>query len=267
MLFNQDFPSPNYEKRQKEIQYVIFHYTEISFDEAVQKLTQDAGPCSVSAHFLVKKDGEVFQLVSEENVAWHAGVSHWRGEDKINHSSIGIEIDNLGREQFTEEQISSCLSLCAYLKAKYHIKTNNFLGHSDIAPDRKIDPGFYFPWHLFAEKGFGAWSNQSAQGDDAVLYQFGDKGAHISELQSNLQQFGYKITITKQFDMQTNYVVRAFLSRFCPEEVEKLGIDYYFSPDSKYKWSQKAELILATLLKEDFIENVDVDIVLGSSDS
>ena len=248
MLFNQDFSSPNYEKRQKEIKYVIFHYTELPFEQALEKLISPSGDFRVSAHFLVRKDGEVFQLVSEENVAWHAGLSYWRGEDKINHSSIGIEIDNLGREEFTDAQIISCLNLCCYLKVKYHIKTNNFLGHSDIAPDRKIDPGFYFPWHLFAEKGFGAWPRQYKIDDNAVLYQFGDEGAHISELQSNLQQFGYKIDSTQKFDMQTHYVVRAFLVRFCPEEVEKLGVDYYCAPDSKYEWSRKAQLILESLI-------------------
>jgi N-acetylmuramoyl-L-alanine amidase len=250
MLFNRDFSSPNYEKRQKEIQYVIFHYTELPFDRALEKLISPSSDFRVSAHFLVRKDGEVFQLVLEENVAWHAGVSYWRGEDKINHSSIGIEIDNLGREEFTEAQIDACLKLCTYLKAKYHINTNNFLGHSDIAPDRKIDPGFDFPWHLFAEKGFGAWSNQSAQVDNVVLYKFGDEGAHISELQSNLQQFGYKIAITQKFDLQTNYVVRAFRSRFGSKEIGLLGVDYYFSPGSKYDWLQKDQLILDSLIRE-----------------
>ena len=267
MLFNQDFHSLNYEERQKAIKYVILHYTELTFDQALEKLASQASNSQVSAHFLIKKDGEIFQLVAEENTAWHAGVSYWRGEDKINHSSIGIEIDNLGNEEFTEAQIDACLNLCAYLKEKYHIETNNFLGHSDIAPDRKIDPGFYFPWRLFAEKGFGTWPRQHKIDANAVLYKFGDEGAHISELQSNLQQFGYKIDITQKFDTQTNYVVRTFLSRFCSEEVEKLGVDYYFAPDSKYEWSLKAEFMLATLLKEDFTENIDVDIVLGSSDA
>lgn len=249
MLFNHDFSSPNYEERQKDIKYVIFHYTELTFDRALEKLTNQADTSKVSAHFLIRKDGEIFQLVAEENTAWHAGLSYWRGEDKINHSSIGIEIDNLGNEEFTAAQIYACLNLCFYLKAKYQLETDNFLGHSDIAPDRKIDPGFYFPWKLFAVKGFGTWPTQDITSDSGVLYKFGDEGSHISELQSNLQKFGYKIEVTQKFDQHTNRVVRAFLSRFCAEDLElSISIADYFNPETKYYWNKKAQLILASLI-------------------
>lgn len=250
MLFNQDFPSPNYEVRQKEIKYVIFHYTELPFERAVKKLTTKADSANVSAHFLVKKDGEVFQLVSEDKVAWHAGLSYWRGEDKINHNSIGIEIDNLGREEFTEAQIDSCLKLCAYLKEKYSIETGNFLGHSDIAPSRKIDPGFYFPWKLFADKGFGIRCLEGYQKDaNMILYRFGEEGEGVKAIQVNLQKLGYKIDISKKFDEQTNYVVRAFLSRFCPEDLQSsVGIEGYFNLKKEYYWDEKAQFILDSLI-------------------
>lgn len=250
MLFNQDFSSPNYEVRQKEIKYVIFHYTELPFEGAVKKLTTKADSGNVSAHFLVKKDGEVFQLVAEENTAWHAGLSYWRGEDKINHSSIGIEIDNLGREEFTESQIDSCLKLCAYLKEKYSIKTENFLGHSDIAPDRKIDPGFYFPWELFAEKGFGIRCLEEYKKDtNIILYRFGKKGEGVKVMQTSLQKLGYKIDITEKFDQQTNLVVRAFLLRFYPEDLKSsITIEDYFHPETAYYWDEKAQFILESLI-------------------
>ncbi|MCP5369275.1 MAG: N-acetylmuramoyl-L-alanine amidase [Rickettsiaceae bacterium] len=249
MLFNQDFRSFNYEAREKDIKYVILHYTELTFEQALAQLTNSLSDYRVSAHFLIKKDGEIFQLVSEQNTAWHAGISYWRGEEQLNHSSIGIEIDNLGKEEFTTEQLTSCLNLCAYLQSKYSIATDNFLGHSDIAPDRKIDPGFYFPWKLLAQNGFGLWPTHHYKSDcREVLYVFGNEGADIKVLQHNLRTFGYKVEITGLFDDQTNYVVRAFLSRFCPEELKNLGINYYFDPTSKYSWSNKSQFILTALL-------------------
>lgn len=248
--FNVDFSSHNWSVRSAEIKYVILHYTELSFDEALTKLTQDAGPYSVSAHFLIRKDGEVFKLVDEENAAWHAGISYWRGETGINQSSIGIEIDNSGKEKFTDEQIDSCLKLCAYLKEKYSIETANFLGHSDIAPDRKIDPGCYFPWQLFAKKGFGVWPVREEFQEIKVLYKFGDEGEGIAALQNQLKDVGYQIEITQKFDEQTNYVVRAFYSKFCVSEIHHLGVDYDGFVENAYQheWSEWAQSMLDDLV-------------------
>ena len=154
MKFNYKYKSPNFNNRKKgsRIEYIIIHYTAMSSDiEALQFLCNKKN--RVSSHFLINKSGKIFQLVSLKFRAWHAGISFWKGRRDINSNSIGIEIDyfgsNIENEFYPKIQIFYLGKLLSLLKKKYSIDSKNILGHSDIAPYRKIDPGKRFPWKIF----------------------------------------------------------------------------------------------------------------------
>ena len=136
--------------------YVIIHYTaQDSLAQTIKTFTL-VKP-QVSAHYVVGKDGKVVHMLNDYLRAWQAGVSKWGNMVDINSSSIGIEIDNNGFEPFTDAQVASLLRLLARLKREYSIPAANFIGHSDIAPGRKVDPNRYFPWQTLASQGFGLW--------------------------------------------------------------------------------------------------------------
>lgn len=146
--------SPNFNERRPN--FVILHHT--SDDTVDQALRSLADPLrAVSAHYLVGRDGRIIQLVDERARAWHAGESKWAGDTDINSASLGIELDNNGREPFADAQIAALLRLLADIKERYHIPTANFLGHADVAPRRKADPSRYFPWKTLADHDFGLW--------------------------------------------------------------------------------------------------------------
>lgn len=150
----EERPSPNFNERRPN--YVIIHYT--SHDNAERSLATLTDPLrEVSAHYLIARDGTIYYLVDELARAWHAGDSYWGGTRDLNSSSIGIELDNNGDEPFTEPQIESLLKLLADLKARYKIPAANFLGHGDITPARRSDPGVKFPWRRLAQHGYGLW--------------------------------------------------------------------------------------------------------------
>jgi N-acetylmuramoyl-L-alanine amidase len=147
-------PSPNFDERRPAL--VVIHHT--SDATAAKALATLADPArQVSAHYLVDRDGSIYQLVDERKRAWHAGVSRWGADTDVNSASIGIELDNDGAEPFPAAQIDSLLALLADLKSRYHIPTANFVGHGDVAPGRKVDPSRYFPWAVLARNGFGLW--------------------------------------------------------------------------------------------------------------
>jgi len=131
--------------------------------EAIKKLCSSKS--KVSSHYFIKNSGKVLNLVPEMYQAWHAGKSSWKNYDLLNKYSIGIEINNPGHnygyKKFSSKQIFSLIKLLKYLKKKYNIKANNVLGHSDIAPDRKKDPGEKFPWKKLAKKNLSIWHNLS----------------------------------------------------------------------------------------------------------
>ncbi len=136
--------------------YVVIHHTaQNSVEQTLRTFTLPR--TQVSAHYVVSRDGETYQMLGDMYRAWHAGVGSWGGNTDINSSSIGIELDNDGFEEFSEEQIKSLLKLLEVLKKKYNIPAHNFIGHSDLAPGRKVDPNPHFPWKKLAEKGFGIW--------------------------------------------------------------------------------------------------------------
>lgn len=149
-------PSSNYNERRPTL--IVIHYTEQ--DSVAQSLrtlrTRNSGG-RVSAHYLIGDDGALYQLVSDEHRAWHAGAGSWGTISDVNSASIGIEIDNDGNEPFTEPQIATLLRLLDDLCTRHDIPRTNIIGHADMAPTRKIDPGRLFPWQRLAEAGFGRW--------------------------------------------------------------------------------------------------------------
>ena len=155
--------SPNFnvkKRRVKQIKFVIFHYTGMRREnDAIKKLTSKKS--KVSCHYLIKNNGKILILVPELYIAWHAGISFWKKYKLINKFSIGIELSNPGHEhnykKFPKKQINSLIKLSKYLIRKYKIKPSFFLGHSDIAVDRKKDPGEKFPWKYLSKKKIGLW--------------------------------------------------------------------------------------------------------------
>lgn len=134
---------------------VLHHTTNPTAEKALRTLRDKAR--EVSAHYLVGRDGRLYQLVDERHRAWHAGISSWGSISDINALSIGIELDNTGEEPFPDAQIDRLIKLLAELKARWNIPRANFLGHADVAPGRKVDPSRHFPWRRLAEHGFGLW--------------------------------------------------------------------------------------------------------------
>ena len=147
-------PSPNFDER--SVALIVIHYTaDDSPAVALRTLTSPAA--KVSAHYLIARDGEIVQLVDERARAWHAGESRWGAVVDVNSASIGIELDNDGRTAFPAPQIDALLRLLADLRDRHGFPPANVLGHADVAPSRKIDPGPLFPWRALASRGFGLW--------------------------------------------------------------------------------------------------------------
>ena len=157
--------SPNFDikkRKSKEIKFIIFHYTGMKKEiEAINRLTSQKS--KVSSHYFIKKNGEILTLVPDLYIAWHAGISYWKNYKSINKHSIGIEISNpghkLGYVNFSTKQIKSLIKLSKSLINKYKINKNCILGHSDVAPDRKLDPGEKFPWRTLHKHKIGVWHN------------------------------------------------------------------------------------------------------------
>jgi N-acetylmuramoyl-L-alanine amidase len=162
----RDLPSPNHDSRPADqpIDMLILHYTGMrSADEAIARLRDPAPPTGirVSSHYVVDEDGSVWRLLAEELRGWHAGVSYWRGHRTLNGRSIGIEIVNPGHEfgyrPFPVIQLAAVCDLCLDILDRHPIPPRNVVGHSDVAPDRKQDPGELFPWQDLAANGVGLW--------------------------------------------------------------------------------------------------------------
>ena len=155
--------SPNFSSKKRSnnsIKTIIIHYTGMQSErESLSRLTDLKS--KVSSHFLINRNGKVFRLVNDDKIAWHAGKSSWGKYKNLNNNSIGIELVNKGHKfgytNFKKKQISSLIKICRILIKKYKIKKKNVIGHSDIAPLRKIDPGEKFPWKLMADKKIGIW--------------------------------------------------------------------------------------------------------------
>jgi N-acetylmuramoyl-L-alanine amidase len=164
MKYNNVF-SPNFDKNKRSkntIKAIVFHYTGMQSErESLDRLIDPKS--KVSSHFLINKTGKIYRLVQDNNIAWHAGKSCWGKIKNLNKNSIGIELANKGHQygysNFKKKQLLSLVYICKILIKKYRIKKHNIIGHSDIAPLRKIDPGERFPWREFANKKIGIWHN------------------------------------------------------------------------------------------------------------
>ena len=153
--------SPNFDARRAQV--IVLHYTEQeSVRQSLRTLRTRNSGGRVSAHYLVGEDGRIHQLVSDEHRAWHAGAGSWGTIHELNSASIGIEIDNDGREPFGEAQIAALLRLLDDLTARHLIPKSAVIGHSDLAPGRKIDPGPLFPWKRLFAAGYGIWPDPAA---------------------------------------------------------------------------------------------------------
>jgi N-acetylmuramoyl-L-alanine amidase len=200
-------PSPNFDERQLPVSMIVLHYT--GMPDAEGALNRLRSPdAKVSAHYLVDEAGEVFQLVDEEKRAWHSGRSYWRGITDVNSASVGIEIVNPGHEfgyrPFPDEQIASVIPLVADIKDRHGIGRGNVVGHSDVAPARKEDPGELFPWWELAKRRLALPSPSR----DLMDPYWTDAGFLLA-----LERFGYEVTDTQK-------AVIAFQRRFRPDLID-----------------------------------------------
>ena len=204
-------PSPNFDARVRPPDMIVLHYTGMPTGEAA--LAKMCDPAAkVSAHYMVEEDGRIFSLVPEERRAWHAGKSFWKGQTDINAVSVGIEVVNPGHEfgyrPFPEVQIEALADLIADVRSRWTIPDARILGHADVAPDRKEDPGELFPWKHLSELGHGLWVEVGAAPGAALAE--GEEGLGVLALQAGLTRLGYDCPPSGKFDALTATVVRAF---------------------------------------------------------
>jgi N-acetylmuramoyl-L-alanine amidase len=201
-----DHPSPNHAPRQEAVDVLVLHYTELPLQESLDILCDPAREHRVSSHYVLAEEGTVYRLVPEDHVAWHAGRSYWRGREALNATSIGIEIVNLhgDKHDYPPTQIAALIELCRGILARHPaIEARNVVGHSDIAPQRKIDPGRRFPWATLAAAGIGLWPRKGGRPIDGKIH-------------PALQRFGYAPPIA----VPPKEIVKAFQRHFRPAQVD-----------------------------------------------
>jgi N-acetylmuramoyl-L-alanine amidase len=207
VLVHREQPSPIWDERDERISMVVLHYTDMPSVEAA--LTRLCDPASkVSAHYVISEEGEVTRLVEESKRAWHAGMSYWRGKSNVNGASIGIELHNPGHtcgyRPFPDAQIEALVPLLHRIVQAYDIPRANVVGHSDVAPQRKLDPGELFPWERLAEYRLALPQPKIELGDP-----FDNDGAFYLAL----ERFGYDIADGKK-------AVEAFQRRWRPHKID-----------------------------------------------
>ena len=219
-------PSPNFDTRAHPISVLVLHYTDMpDYQTALDRLCDPQS--KLSAHYLITASGVCHALVEESARAWHAGVAHWRGIDDVNSASVGIELDYAGESadgslpHFAEAQIKTLIELAGGIVRRYQIAPHCVVGHSDIAPDRKTDPGAKFPWVKLAEQGIGLWVETPPQTlPDLPILARGDASPAVTELQRALARFGYGVAADGRFGAQTQAVVGAFQRHFRPSRID-----------------------------------------------
>ena len=223
----EQHPSPNHGARApgKPVDILLLHYTGMAAPE--RALAWLCDPASkVSSHYLVFEDGRIAHLVDETRRAWHAGKSAWAGERDINSRSIGIEIANPGHQfgyrAFPEPQIGALTVLCRAILSRHPIPPERVLAHSDVAPDRKEDPGELFPWQRLHEAGIGHWVPPAPIVAGPAVRR-GDGGDVVLTLKQRFRDFGYDIGEEAEFDAETEAVVTAFQRHFRPERVDGIA--------------------------------------------
>jgi N-acetylmuramoyl-L-alanine amidase len=234
--------SPNHslkKRKNKQIKFIIIHYTGMQSEgESIKRLTNKNS--QVSTHYLINKRGDIIKMIEENKVAWHAGKSRWKKFINLNSRSIGIELVNTGHsfgyENFPKKQINKLLLLCKFLIKKYKIKQTDILGHSDIAPLRKIDPGEKFPWKQLAKSKIGYWHHVSKKNNK--IYNL-KKTNFRKYFFSNLSKIGYRYFDKKKPSSLDNKIIKAFQRRFRQNKVngkidqECLQISHYLTQSLK----------------------------------
>lgn len=214
-------PSPHQDKRfdHTEVRFLILHYTACDFPTALRYLTQEKSQNPVSAHYLIDRDGTTVQLVRESQRAWHAGLSRWGPYEGLNTWSVGIELVNLGHElgypPFPEAQMAALIPLCQQIIRRHPIPAAHVLGHADIAPRRKKDPGERLDWRRLSQAGIGLQIPQKPKKrpfDKARARQY-------------LKQIGYDVREDREPDAALRAALRAFCMRCVPSELEALESD------------------------------------------
>ena len=229
--------SPNFNSKKrdkKKIKYLVYHYTGMKNDKlAIKKLTSLNS--NVSCHYYITSSGEIIQMVPDLYIAWHAGISNWKNEKSLNKSSIGIEISNPGHEygyrKFSDQQIKCLIKISKFLIKKYNIKKNKILGHSDIAPLRKIDPGEKFPWKFLSENKIGIWHNINSK----ILKSNRRKNSEINlhKFTMYLKKLGYNMEYSNLNELRK--IIKIFQMRFRPELIDgKLDLECYKIAKSLY---------------------------------
>jgi N-acetylmuramoyl-L-alanine amidase len=221
-----DYPSPNFDERncRRPVDMVVLHYTGMpTAAAALQRLSDPEA--KVSAHYMIDEDGTIYRLVPEDKRAWHAGVAFWRGVRDVNARSIGIELVNPGHEfgyrEFSAVQIEALIALLKDIAARHEIMPGNYVGHSDIAPLRKEDPGELFPWRRLHAAGFGRWwTDDFKVSPNAPAMRTGDRSGAVLELQVALDKIGYAIEGSGIYDQHTEAAVRAFQRHWRQAQVD-----------------------------------------------
>tara|TARA_B100000795_G_scaffold252607_1_gene222269 strand:- start:97 stop:840 length:744 start_codon:yes stop_codon:yes gene_type:complete len=213
--------SPNFnstKRRKKKIKFIIFHYTGMKKESAaINKLTNMQ--FEVSSHYLIKKSGEIIKMVPDLYIAWHAGKSSWRNYKSLNKDSIGVEITNPGHEfnynKFSKKQIISLLKLSKFLIKKYKINPKNILGHSDVAPERKKDPGEKFPWEYLSKNKIGLWHTLKKK-ELMKNRRFKTSKREKEFFLNNVFKVGYSKKFPKNVskDRHLDYITKAFQRRY-----------------------------------------------------
>ena len=237
------FNSPNYSTEirvKKNIKFIVIHYTGMQSERAcIKRLSSKKS--QVSTHYLINREGKITRMVDEKNAAWHAGKSKWKNFINLNDQSIGIELVNKGHqygyENFSKKQISKLILLCKSLIKKYKIKKTNILGHSDIAPLRKKDPGEKFPWYFLSKQKIGYWHGINKKNVN-------NQNLSKSELRkiffNNLYKIGYRYFNKKKLSKSDLKVIKVFQRRFRQDKVnglidqECLQISHYLASSLKY---------------------------------
>lgn len=220
-------PSPNHDARTRPLSHIILHYTDMADPQAALTRLCDA-QAKVSAHYFIHRTGEIVQLVADDRRAWHAGVSYWRGETDMNSASLGIELDHDGHDvngkmaAFPPAQMQALIALLKEVTARHVIDRQNILGHSDVAPGRKVDPGAAFDWAALHKAGFGLWLEGVKTKDVAPLAE-GSADKAVAPLQKALAAFGYQIQADGHYGPQTVAVIAAFQRHFRPTNVDGIA--------------------------------------------
>ena len=214
--------SPNFDtkkRKKKNIKFIIFHYTGMRKEiDAINLLTNQKS--KVSSHYFIKKNGEILTLIPDLYISWHAGISSWKKYKSINKYSIGIEISNSGHdyknEKFTKKQINSTIKLSRFLIKKYKIKSNLILGHSDISPDRKKDPGEKFPWMYLSRNKISYWHSLETK---KLLVSRNKKVSNLEKniFIKNIYKIGYPQNFSYSKSKYVKILTVAFQRRFRQE--------------------------------------------------